>query len=179
MKKVTVTIKATGAVIKDHVSIYEAETLAKAVGNAIMGAHDNYTSQYVDPIIFIDDIQLTKTMVNLITGNYWTLQENFGKIRENILPIYGMKSEAERVEYIRYADVNNYFKSQKKFSTEELASVAKEQLKKTTFAITVNKAMAKQAVWTPAQLELKAKFDAEKKALRLANAEAKKLAAAK
>jgi hypothetical protein len=179
MKKVTLTIKATGAVITDHVSIYQAETLSKAVGNAILGAHDNYTSQYVDPIILIDDIQLTKTMVNLIKGNYWTLQENFEKIRENILPIYGMKSEAERVEYIRYADENGYFKSQKTFTTAEMASVAREQLKKTSFKITIQKEMAKQAVWTPEQAQLKAQWDANKKALRLANAEAKKLAAAK
>jgi transcriptional regulator NrdR family protein len=179
MKKVTLTIKAQGAVINDFVSIYEGAMLSKAVGNAISGAHENCTKQYVDPVIFIDDIQLTKSMVNLITGNYWTLQESFKKIVESILPIYAMKSESDRVEYIRYADVNNYFKSQKSFTPEELASVVKEQQKKAQFTVTINKAMAKSAVWTKDQLALKAKFDTANKELRLANKEAKQLNSSK
>ena len=179
MKKVTLTIKALGAVINDHVHIHEGETLSKAVGNAISGAHENCTKQYVDPIIFLDDIQLNESMVNLITGNYWTLQESFKKIVESILPIYAMKSEADRVEYIRYADVNNYFKSQKKFTLEELASVVKEQQKKAQFTVTINKAMAKSAVWTKDQLAFKLEWDTKKKQERLANAELKKLNSAK
>jgi hypothetical protein len=172
MKKVTVTIKAQGAVIADHVSTYEADTIAKAVGLAIMGAHENYTSQYVDPAIFIDDIQLTKSMVKLVTGNYWTLQENFGKIRENLLPIYAFQSEAAKVEYIRRVDTNGYFKTQKDFTNEQLASVAKEQLKKTQFSLSLNRFQAKASVWSNEQLQLKAEFDAVKKLER----EAKKLA---
>lgn len=175
MKKVTLTIKAQGVQIADHVSTYEADTLAKAVGFAIMGAHKNLTSQYVDPVIFVDDIQLTKTMVTAIKGNYWTFQETFAKIRENILPIYAMVDPAEREAYVRRVDVNGYFKSQKSFTTEQLASLAKEQLKKTQFALTINRQQAKAAVWTADE----AKLLESHKALLAAKREAKKLAASK
>jgi hypothetical protein len=171
MKNVTVTIKAQGAVIADHVSTYQADTLPKAVGLAIMGAHENYTSQYVDPIILIDDIQLTKSMVNLIKGNYWTLQENFSKIRENLLPIYALQSEEEKVAYIRRVDVNGYFKTTKTFTNEQLASIAKEQLKKTQFALSIDRFQAKAAVWTEDQLKLKAQYTEVRKLER----ESKKL----
>ena len=177
MKKVTLTIKAQGVQIADHVSIYEAETLAKAVGLAIMGAHQNLTSQYVDPAIYVDDIQLTKGMVSSIKGNYWTFQETFAKIRESILPIYAIIDSKEREEYVRRVDVNGYFKSQKSFTTEQLASIAKEQLKKTQFALTINRQQAKSAVWSADEQKLLDAHNAIKTAKRLAAAEAKKLAA--
>lgn len=179
MKRVLATIKATGAVITDSAVWYEGETFKKAVGLAILGLHDQYTSQYVKPVMYIDSVQLTNTMCDLIRGNYWKLQENFEVIRENLLPLYAMKSEAEKIEYIRSVDVNGYFKTQKTFSNELLGSVVVEQLRKVKFAVTLNKLDAAKAVWTPEQKAIKDAVDKVNKDNRLAAKKVKELAAAK
>lgn len=175
MKKAILNIHNEGSVIiAPYNETFEAETMPKAVGKAMTEAWTRLTRQYDNPVVSINGVTLLPAQVKKLWNvSFIDFNLNFSTVREALMATFALLDESDRVDYIRHTDVNGYFKSQKSFTIEEAAAQAKEQLRKTRFAMSLRKEQAKASVWTPDQLKaLEAKQEAAKQKRIAAKAQA-------
>ena len=132
MKSVTLSIINSGSVIiAPFTATFEGKDLPQAIGKALMQCNQTLTKQYDAPIVVINDVQLTDADVKKIKGSFWEFQLNFGIVRENILAYSAFTSEETMTEYMRHTDRNGVYKNTKKFTAQQVAAQAKEQLRLT------------------------------------------------
>jgi hypothetical protein len=147
--KATLNIINNGTiVIAPYTFEAEGKDLAQAVGKALYECHMKLSGnkQWDDPIVSINEVQLTEQQVKKVRSSFINFQLDFGVVRENVLAQLAFTSEEAGVSYIRHTDRNGIFKKQKSFTPQQIAAQAKEQLKLTRFVTSLVKEDAKASV---------------------------------
>ena len=150
--KATLSIINNGSVTINPYSYEVAgKDLAQAVGKALYEAHMKLhnNKQWDAPIVSISDVQLTDAQVKKIRSSFINFQLEFGIVRESVLAQLAFTSEEAGIQYMRHTDRNDIFAKQKKFTAQQIAAQAKEQIKLTRFVTSLVKEDAKASVYPP------------------------------
>lgn len=174
MKTLIVTIEnqSENTYIAPIVENFENENLIKNLGYAITFVWQTLNKQYDNPIVKINGIQIENRLIKLMhKKDFLTFRANFPLIREQIAPMFAILQKDVRKEYITHIDTNKILSSQNNFSSTEIAIFAKEQIKKTKFAVSLFKEDAKSSIWTAKELDA---YNKKQEAARQKRIEAKK-----
>ena len=149
MQKATLSIRNEGEItIAPYDSTFEAETMIKSIGEAILEAHRKLhgNRQWDAPVITINGITLSNAETKKVRGSFVDFKLDFASVRESVIAQLAFTNEAAGVEYMRHTDRNGVYKNVKSFTTQQIAAQAKEQLRLTRDLTRWVKADAKDSV---------------------------------
>lgn len=172
MKQVKIIIgndsKMSGTIIETIESSFEAATQESAVGKAMGFAQSVINKQYDAPTVNIDGVELSSAMCKKFKLDFFAFRIEFGKIRETILAQTAFESAESMVSYIRRTDRNGVFTGVNKFTEQQVAAQAKEQLRLVSDLTKWVKEDAKSSV-VPTEVMIRRQLQSEAaKAKRLA-----------
>lgn len=174
MHKINVSIEndlllsKTKTIIAPVTNVFEGENLSSVIGKAMRYVNTIVTRQYDAPKIVIAEVELPTSMGKKFAVNHYDFDISFEVIREHILAELALSSEAASIEYIRRTDINNVFKNQKTFTTQQVSAQIKERIRMVKDVVKWTLEDAKDSVVPEAVKQRRLQLAEQAKAKRIA-----------